>query len=72
MFIQSLQGLTLDKWLKGLHELGIPFGCADKLRAADYARVEDIVTAESADMLSDHTGMSLSKAKIVFASSQGE
>ena len=68
----SLQGLTLDKWLKGLPDLGSPFDCADRLRAADYASVEDIVTAVDARMLKNHTGMSLFKAEIIFRASKGE
>ena len=63
-----LQGLTLDKWLKGLLDLRAPFDCADTLRAAGYTRVKDIVTAGNAYILSENTGLSVPKAEVVFAS----
>lgn len=67
-----LQGLTLDKWLKGLPDLGIPFENAEMLRTAGYTTAEDIVTAGNARTLRDHTGLSLTKADIVYVSARGE
>ena len=67
-----LLGLSLDKWLTGLPDLRAPFVCAEKLRAAGYAIIEDIVTAGSAKELGQHTGLSMAKAEIIHASARGE